>query len=112
MEIKNDYMERRINNIFDNFLLTEAKVVREKNVTIEVKTKEAGHNIPHCHIERGKEQQASVSLKDFTIIADSGNFNEKQKNAIIRLVKEHQDELRTKWEEYFGTELLKDSKWE
>lgn len=112
MKIENEYMERKLNIIFDNFILTEAKVVRSNGITIEVRTKENGHNIPHCHIERGKEQQVSVSLVDFTIIADSGNLNSKQKNAIIQLAKEHKEELRNKWEENFGIQLLKDGKWE
>lgn len=111
MIIKDENMEKRLNNIFDNFLLTEAKVVREKDVIIEVRTKENGHNIPHCHVKR-ENQEASISLIDFSILSKSNNINKKQEGAFSKFVEDYKEKLREKWEEYHGTALLKNGQWE
>lgn len=111
MIIKDQEMERRLDTIFDNFILKEAKVVRIDGVTIEVRTKEEGHHIPHCHVKRA-EQEVSISLVDFKTLSKSDNINSKQEEAIRKLVEEKKEKLRNKWEEYHGTELLKSGKWE
>lgn len=111
MYIEDENMKRRLDIIFDNFILTEAKIVRTKNVEIEVRTKENGHNIPHCHVKRDNKE-ASVSLIDFKLLSKSNNLNTRQENAIIDLVEENKDELRKAWEQFHGTSLLKNGKWE
>lgn len=110
MKIKNIKIEKELNKIFDNHILTEAKIIREKNVEIEIRTKENGHNIPHCHVKRD-DKEASISLIDFKVLSTS-NINKKQENEIINLVEKNKDELRRAWEEFHGISLLKDGKWE
>lgn len=111
MIIENEYMERQLNIIFDNFILKEAKVVRNNGISIEVRTSENGHNVPHCHVQRA-EQEVSISLIDFKTLSKSNNINAKQENAIRDLVEKNKSILRNKWEEYHGTTLLKDGRWE
>ena len=56
--------------------ITFVKVGQIKSIVFEIKTKENGHNEPHCHVKY-QEQEISISLLEGHRIL-AGNLNKKQ----------------------------------
>ena len=78
--------------------ITFAKVGEFKGIVFEIRTKEQGHNMPHCHVSyAGKE--VSVSLTDFSILA--GNIPPKQQKMASDWVQMHIEVLRMYWDSYY-----------
>mgnify|MGYP000875299022 CR=1 FL=1 len=75
-----------------------AKIVNKEGIVIEVRTKEQGHNIEHCHVTY-KDKEVSVSLVDYKILSET-NMNEKEITAVFKCVKENIEILREAWEKY------------
>nr|DAU97275.1 MAG TPA: protein of unknown function (DUF4160) [Caudoviricetes sp.] len=75
-----------------------AKIVNKEGIVIEVRTKEQGHNIEHCHVTY-KDKEVSVSLVDYKILSET-NMNEKEITAVLKCVKENIEILREAWEKY------------
>lgn len=75
-----------------------AKIVNKEGIVIEVRTKEQGHNIEHCHVTY-KDKEVSVSLIDYKILSET-NMNEKEITAVLKCVKENIEILREAWEKY------------
>lgn len=75
-----------------------AKIVNKEGIVIEVRTKEQGHNIEHCHVTY-KDKEVSVSLVDYKILSKT-NMNEKEITAVLKCVKENIEILREAWEKY------------
>ena len=77
--------------------ITFAKVGEFKGIVFEIRTKEQGHNTPHCHVSyAGKE--VSVSLTDYTILA--GNIPPKQQKQASLWMREHSDIFNKYWNSY------------
>lgn len=75
-----------------------AKIVNKEGIVIEVRTKEQGHNIEHCHVTY-KDKEVSISLVDYKILSKT-NMNEKEITAVLKCVKENIETLRKAWEKY------------
>ena len=75
-----------------------AKIVNKEGIVIEVRTKEQGHNIEHCHVTY-IDKEVSVSLVDYKILSET-NMNEKEITAVLKCVKENIEILREAWEKY------------
>lgn len=81
-----------------------AKIVNKEGIVIEVRTKEQGHNIEHCHVTY-KDKEVSISLVDYKILSKT-NMNEKEITAVLKCVKKNIETLRKAWEKYHNkTEL-------
>ncbi len=83
--------------------ITFAKVGQIKSITFEIRTKENGHNEPHCHVKY-QGQEISISLLEGHRIL-AGNLNRKQQAEAIKWVKENIIILRQYWNEYHSTEI-------
>lgn len=77
-----------------------SKVVNKEGIVIEVRTKEQGHNIEHCHVTY-KDKQVSISLNDYEVLTKT-NMNEKEIKAVIKCVKGNIEQLRQEWEKFHG----------
>lgn len=75
-----------------------AKVIHKEGIVIEVRTKENGHNIEHCHVAY-KDKEISISLIDYKILSKT-NMNEKEISAVIKCVKGNIEVLRDTWKKY------------
>lgn len=75
-----------------------AKIVNKEGIVIEVRTKEQGHNIEHCHVTY-KDKEVSISLVDYKILSKT-NMNEKEITAVLKCVKGNIETLRKAWEKY------------
>ena len=73
------------------------------SITFEIKTKEKGHNEPHCHVKyQGREISISL-LEGHKILA--GNLNEKQQAMAVKWVEDNISILKQYWNEYHSTEI-------
>lgn len=75
-----------------------AKVINKEGIVIEIRTKENGHNVEHCHVKY-RDKEVSISLIDYKVLTQT-KMNEKETMAVIKCVKENIEELRTMWEKY------------
>jgi hypothetical protein len=62
---------------------------------IEIRTRE--HGVPHFHVV-GPNGKASVSIKEFRILATSG-VNERDLRRICKVLAEHQETMMEVWHE-------------
>lgn len=79
------------------------KVGQIKSIVFEIKTKENGHNEPHCHVKY-EEQEISISLLEGHRIL-AGNLNKKQQAEAVKWVEENIDILKQYWNEYHSTNI-------
>lgn len=83
--------------------ITFVKVGQIKSIVFEIKTKENGHNEPHCHVKY-QEQEISISLLEGHRIL-AGNLNKKQQAEAVKWVEENIDILKQYWNEYHSTNI-------
>lgn len=77
-------------------------VERTHGIRFEIRPKENGHNVPHCHASyQGKE--ISISLIDCEVIA--GNIPKPQQSFAVRWVKENLPVLQSCWDKYHLLEV-------
>lgn len=69
-----------------------AKIVNKEGIVIEVRTKEQGHNIEHCHVTY-KDKEVSISLVDYKILSKT-NMNEKEITAVLKCVKKKYRDIK------------------
>lgn len=74
------------------------KVINKEGIVIEVRTKENGHNVEHCHVKY-KDKEVSISLIDYKVLTQT-KMNEKEIIAVTKCVKGNIDKLRMVWEKY------------
>lgn len=86
-----------------NIPITFAKVGEIKSIIFEIRTKENGHNEPHCHVKY-QEQEISISLLEGQRIL-AGNLNKKQQAQAIKWVEDNIDILKQYWNEYHSTRI-------
>lgn len=77
-------------------------VERTHGIRFEIRPKEQGHNVPHCHA-CFENQNLSISLIDFSILA--GNIPQQKVNFAVRWVKENIDVLKVHWDKYHVMEV-------
>lgn len=75
-----------------------AKVVNKEGIIVEIRTKENGHNIEHCHVTC-RDKEISISLIDYKVLSQT-KMNEKEITAVTKCVKGNIDELRNIWKKY------------
>lgn len=77
-------------------------VERTHGIRFEIRPKEKGHNVPHCHASyQGKE--ISISLIDCEVIA--GNIPKTQQVFAVKWVKENLAVLQSFWDKYHLLEV-------
>lgn len=76
---------------------TFAKVGTLKGIVFEIRTKEQGHNQPHCHV-RYAGAEVSISLVDCSVLA--GNIPTKQQKVASQWVEQNIDVLKKYWNTY------------
>ena len=77
-------------------------VERTHGIRFEIRPKEKGHNIPHCHATyQGKE--ISISLVDGEVIA--GNIPKQQQNFAVKWVMQNLPTLQSCWDKYHVLEV-------
>lgn len=77
-------------------------VERTHGIRFEIRPKEKGHNVPHCHARFGN-QNISISLVDFTILA--GNIHPQKSKFALRWVEENISTLKAHWDKYHVMEV-------
>jgi hypothetical protein len=99
MQFDNNIIWERV---FDGIISYRGTVYRKSGVRIEIRPKEAGHNVPHCHAIYGN-QNVSISLVDYAILA--GNINPQKEKIAIMWVKGNHEKLKEYWEGYHSFDL-------
>lgn len=77
-------------------------VERTHGIRFEIRPKEKGHNVPHCHASY-QGQEISISLIDGEVIA--GNIPKQQQNFAVRWVILNLPTLQTHWDKYHVLEV-------
>lgn len=71
-------------------------------IRIEIRTKEQGHNTPHCHAVYGA-QNISISLTDFSVLA--GNIPPSKQSMAMKWVQLNKTMLIQVWNQYHSIEI-------
>jgi len=74
-----------------------ASVANVRGLRFEVRPKENGHNVPHCHVSY-QGRCISVSLTDFRIL--EGNLAHKQEKLASEWIEGNIQVLKNYWNEY------------
>lgn len=88
--------------VFSGVICYRDTVERTHGIRFEIRPKEQGHSVPHCHACY-ENQNISISLIDFSILA--GNIPSQNAQLAVRWVKENIDQLRTHWDKYHVMEV-------
>ena len=76
--------------------ITFEKMASFNGITIEIRTNESNHfGSPHCHAKY-QNQEISISLRDFSVLASNGMDKNHQRLA-VEYVKNHVDFLIDRW---------------
>ena len=88
--------------VFRNVYHRRDTVERTHGIRFEIRPKENGHNVPHCHASyQGKE--ISISLIDCAVIA--GNIPKQQQRFAVEWVKLNLPVLQSCWDKYHVLEV-------
>ena len=88
--------------VFDGVISYRDTVERTHGIFFEIRPKEQGHNVPHCHACYGN-QNISISLRDFSILA--GNIPSHKARFAVRWAKDNIDVLKRYWNKYHVMEV-------
>lgn len=88
--------------VFNGVTCFRDTVERTHGIRFEIRPKEMGHNIPHCHACFG-DQNISISLIDFSILA--GNIPPQKSKFAVRWVEANINTLKTHWDKYHVMEV-------
>lgn len=88
--------------IFTGVMSYRDTVERTHGIRFEIRPKEMGHNVPHCHACFGN-QNISISLVDFKVLA--GNIPNQKQAFAVEWVKKNIDELKPYWNKYHKLEV-------
>jgi hypothetical protein len=77
-------------------------VERTHGIRFEIRPKEMGHNVPHCHA-CFEGQNISISLTDFTILA--GNIPLQKSKFAVGWVETNIKTLQAHWDKYHVMEV-------
>ncbi|MEL7658164.1 MAG: DUF4160 domain-containing protein [Bacillota bacterium] len=89
-------------HVFDGVRCYRDTVERTHGIRFEIRTKEQGHNVPHCHACYGS-QNISISLLDYSILA--GNIPSQKAGLAVMWVKDNIDTLKTHWDRHHVMEV-------
>lgn len=88
--------------VFTGILNYRDTVERTHGIRFEIRPKELGHNVEHCHACYGNEN-ISISLRDFSVLA--GNIPLQKQRFAINWVKVNIDVLMQHWDKYHTLEV-------
>lgn len=83
--------------IFGDQFSPELVVMREDKVRVEIRKETVGHHEPHLHIVHSDKIDASISLKDFSVLA--GTIDRQTHKYLSRILSSKQAELLAIWDE-------------
>lgn len=89
--------EDRKRTIFGDQFIPELLVMRKDKVRVEIRKENVGHHEPHLHVVHSDKIDASISLKDFSILA--GTIDRQTHKYLSRILFTKQAELLAVWEE-------------
>ena len=88
--------------VFRDVLHRRDTVERTHGIRFEIRPKENGHNVPHCHASY-QGQEISISLIDGEVIA--GNIPKHLQRFAVEWVKSNQPVLQSCWDKYHVLEV-------
>lgn len=88
--------------IFRGVLSRRDTVERTHGIRFEIRPKENGHNVPHCHASY-QGQEISISLVDGEVI--TGNIPKQQQRFAVMWVKNNLQVLQAHWNKYHALEV-------
>lgn len=88
--------------VFEGVMCYRGTVERTHGIKFEIRPKEHGHNIPHCHACFEK-QNISISLIDYSIL--SGTIPPQKSKFAQRWVEANIETLRGHWDKYHLMEV-------
>ena len=88
--------------VFFFFFSWRDTVERTHGIRFEIRPKENGHNVPHCHASY-QGQEISISLLDGEVIA--GNIPKQQQRFATTWVKRNLPVLQSCWDRYHVLEV-------
>ena len=88
--------------VFQDVFSWRDTVERTHGIRFEIRPKENGHNVPHCHaLYQG--QEISISLLDGEVIA--GNIPKQQQRFAVNWVKHNLPVLQSCWDKHHVLEV-------
>ena len=88
--------------VFRGVLSRRDTVERTHGIRFEIRPKENGHNVPHCHASY-QGQEISISLVDGEVI--TGNIPKQQQRIAVMWVKNNLQILQAHWNKYHALEV-------
>lgn len=88
--------------VFEGVMCYRDTVERTHGIAFEIRPKEQGHNVPHCHARYGN-QNISISLIDFSILA--GNIPSQKAAFAVQWVRVNINILKPHWNKYHALEV-------
>lgn len=88
--------------VFHDVFSWRDTVERTHGIRFEIRPKENGHNVPHCHASY-QGQEISISLLDGEVIA--GNIPKQQQRFAVNWVKHNLPVLQSCWDKYHVLEV-------
>ena len=87
---------------FTGVLSRRDTVERTHGIRFEIRPKEDGHNVPHCHAHY-QGQNVSISLVDCSVLA--GNIPRDKQRFAVMWVQHNLDVLQKYWDKYHVLEV-------
>lgn len=89
--------EDRKREAFGNQFVPELLVMRKDKVWVEIRKESVGHHEPHLHVVHSDKIDASISLKDFSVLV--GSIDRKTHKYLARVLSPKQVVLMSVWDE-------------
>lgn len=89
-------------HVFTGIACYRDTVERKHGIRFEIRPKEQGHNVPHCHACFGN-QNISISLIDCTVLA--GNIPPQKQRAAVMWVEANLEVLQEHWDKFHVLEV-------
>ena len=83
--------------LFGDAFVPELLVIREDKVRVEIRKENVSHNAPHLHISHSDKFDASISLKDFSVLA--GDIDRKVLKHFVKKLAPLKVQLMQIWNE-------------
>ena len=93
ISFKNEFLLYQAFGFSTNF----EKVAKEKGILFEIRPKENGHNIPHCHAKY-QDKEISISLNDCSVLA--GNLDKQKEKFAIDFVRNNLSIFQQHWDKF------------
>lgn len=88
--------------VFTNVLCSRDTVERTHGIRFEIRPKENGHNVPHCHASY-QGQEISISLITCDVL--EGNIPKPKQRFAVEWVKQNLTVLQAHWDKYHVLEV-------